>query len=120
MRNWKVAVAGLAMWFGAAMNAHGLGLGDIEVTSALNQPLDAKIELLAITILVSPIRFEPAIPANRITVVSTMYDRVIPPVFSEDLAKKWGANLVQYPEGHLSLFLSGRIKKDIIDLLVQD
>lgn len=47
MRNWKVAIAVLSMWFGVVFQAHSLGLGDIEVNSALNQPLEAKIELLA-------------------------------------------------------------------------
>lgn len=47
MRNWKVAIAVLLMWFGVVLQAHSLGLGDIEVNSALNQPLEAKIELLA-------------------------------------------------------------------------
>ncbi len=48
MRNWKVVIAGSALGLGAAFNAHALGLGDIEIHSGLNQPLDAEIQLLAV------------------------------------------------------------------------
>lgn len=48
MRNWKVVTAGFALGLGTALNAHALGLGDIEIHSGLNQPLDAEIELLAV------------------------------------------------------------------------
>ena len=87
------------------------------IVDAITAASLSEIDVRKATALLSPARHKPAIPARDITVIAALYDQIIPVSFTHMLARGWNTNLLEYPEGHISIFLNARVKDDVVKLM---
>lgn len=76
-------------------------------------PRFSEAELQAIAWPVNPMRWRPAVPAERIALHAARYDRLVRVDSIRKLASLWDAQLTMHAEGHYSLFFGDSFRRQV-------
>lgn len=68
--------------------------------------------------LISPLIHQPQIPSDRLLVVGAQHDAIIPLEIPEELAAHWKCELWREPQSHITLFQSGRARRNMAKWMI--